>query len=251
VSTTAQNLANLANALKSTGPKSPEGKQRTRLNAVKHGFTSQVLVLPENEHKALLEFRELHLEVLSPVDAAQRILADEIVDLRYRVRRMGGFESTIISVETQRIVNGLLETRDGILNETIDTAIAVDRKLPSLDKMRRYENSHNRHLKKLEIEYKELQAARELQVKIDMPQAIRAYKFCERKGLTFDPKKFGFVLTTEEVEAKIELDQLWKDIKLDENPPETREQRKARREKEREKEKEDRIMRYVKSKNLP
>ena len=40
-------LANQANAARSTGPKTPEGKERSRANALKHGMTGAGTVLPE------------------------------------------------------------------------------------------------------------------------------------------------------------------------------------------------------------
>jgi hypothetical protein len=41
--------ANQQNALKSTGPKTPEGKEHSRANAYKHGLTGSGTVLPERE----------------------------------------------------------------------------------------------------------------------------------------------------------------------------------------------------------
>jgi hypothetical protein len=39
-------LANQANAKLSTGPKSPEGKERSRANSLKHGLTGAGIVMP-------------------------------------------------------------------------------------------------------------------------------------------------------------------------------------------------------------
>src|SRR5579864_8266893 len=43
---------NRANAQKSTGPRSAAGKQRSSLNALRHGLTGHVIVLPSEDHTA-------------------------------------------------------------------------------------------------------------------------------------------------------------------------------------------------------
>jgi len=48
--------ANRRNAQRSTGPRSAEGKSRARLNALKHGATAQIHVLP-GEDPALFHAR--------------------------------------------------------------------------------------------------------------------------------------------------------------------------------------------------
>jgi len=47
--------SNRRNALKSTGPKTPEGKDAVRLNALKHGLLSQEILLPGEDEEALRE----------------------------------------------------------------------------------------------------------------------------------------------------------------------------------------------------
>ena len=44
-----QLAANRANAQKSTGPRTPEGKSKSRLNAFRHGITAQVIVMPPEQ----------------------------------------------------------------------------------------------------------------------------------------------------------------------------------------------------------
>jgi hypothetical protein len=50
--------ANRQNALKSTGPKTPEGKDAVRLNAMKHGLLCQEVLLPGEDEEALRELSE-------------------------------------------------------------------------------------------------------------------------------------------------------------------------------------------------
>lgn len=52
MATAAQTLANQANALHSTGPKTPEGKARASRNNTRHGLTVGVLVIEEHEREA-------------------------------------------------------------------------------------------------------------------------------------------------------------------------------------------------------
>jgi hypothetical protein len=44
--------ANRRNALKSTGPKTPEGKAAVRLNALRHGLLSKEPLLPGEDEEA-------------------------------------------------------------------------------------------------------------------------------------------------------------------------------------------------------
>ena len=53
-----QARANRQNALKSTGPKTPEGKDAVRLNALKHGLRSEEILLPGEDEEALMELGE-------------------------------------------------------------------------------------------------------------------------------------------------------------------------------------------------
>ena len=59
--------ANRQNALRSSGPKTPEGKAAVRLNAVKHGLLSEQVLLPGEDEAALKELSEhLRAELCNP-----------------------------------------------------------------------------------------------------------------------------------------------------------------------------------------
>ena len=71
--------ANRRNALKSTGPKTPEGKDAVRLNALKHGLLSRKTLLPGEDEEALREPDERLREELQPVGVLENLLVDRIV----------------------------------------------------------------------------------------------------------------------------------------------------------------------------
>ena len=49
MATQAQIDANRANAQKSTGPKTPEGKAKSRRNGLKHGLTAEACMLADED----------------------------------------------------------------------------------------------------------------------------------------------------------------------------------------------------------
>ena len=71
--------ANRRNCLKSTGPRTSAGKDRSRLNAVKHGARAETLVLPGEDPQALEERREAWRACLLPGDDVEARLVDDAV----------------------------------------------------------------------------------------------------------------------------------------------------------------------------
>src|SRR5215212_2652496 len=65
--------ANRQNALKSTGPKTPDGKAAVRLNALRHGLLSQEILLPGEDEEALRELTEGLRAELQPVGELWRV----------------------------------------------------------------------------------------------------------------------------------------------------------------------------------
>ena len=71
----AQIEANRANAQSSTGPRTPEGKQRSCLNATRHGLTSQNPLLPTEDPEAYQKFCDEYVADLKPKGAIEQQLA--------------------------------------------------------------------------------------------------------------------------------------------------------------------------------
>jgi len=93
----AQVLANRANALKSTGPKTPEGKARSRANGLKHGLTGDGIVIP-TEDAAELDLRFAALEAeMKPAGTMARQLVGRVALMTIRLDRAAEHEAKAIS----------------------------------------------------------------------------------------------------------------------------------------------------------
>jgi hypothetical protein len=89
MTSTRKSEANRRNALKSTGPKTPEGKAAVRLNAIKHGLLSREVLLPGEDEDALRVLAESLRAELQPVGELEYLLVDRITSLLWRLRRLG------------------------------------------------------------------------------------------------------------------------------------------------------------------
>src|SRR5215207_989284 len=90
---------NRRNALKSSGPRTPEGKATARLNATTHGLLSQEILLPGEDEEALKELAERLRAELQPVGEMENLLVERIIDATWRLRRLSRVEAGIFTWE--------------------------------------------------------------------------------------------------------------------------------------------------------
>jgi hypothetical protein len=97
-----QIAANQANARKSTGPKTPEGRAISKMNALKNGiFSKEALVRGMNLKENRRELAALHerfRQEYHPVGPVEEMLVDQIVAAQWRLRRVLRAESAEIAL---------------------------------------------------------------------------------------------------------------------------------------------------------
>jgi hypothetical protein len=72
--------ANRRNALKSTGPRTQEGKERSKMNAVTHGCRAETLIVHDEDPQELEARRQAWIASLAPrSDAEQRAVEDAVI----------------------------------------------------------------------------------------------------------------------------------------------------------------------------
>lgn len=94
-------LINQRNALKSTGPKTPDGKVIASQNAIKHGLLSQELILKDESYQEFDDFRQDLYQALSPIGALEEVLVEKIVSSGWRFRRLVRVEKSFFEEEDE------------------------------------------------------------------------------------------------------------------------------------------------------
>ena len=117
MATEAQIQANRANAQKSRGPTTDEGKARARLNALKHGMRAEVseLVAPHEDPAELTARIQAWLDDYQPTGTVERDLVERAARLSWDLDRAQRYESAILA---QRV-------RAAMLNHQAERAAEV------------------------------------------------------------------------------------------------------------------------------
>jgi hypothetical protein len=87
--------ANRRNALKSTGPTSPEGKERSRCNAVRHGLTAETVIAALEDAEDYEAFEAAVIADYDAESAVERELVLRLASVLWRLRRASGIETAI------------------------------------------------------------------------------------------------------------------------------------------------------------
>jgi hypothetical protein len=93
--------ANRRNALKSTGPATAEGKQRSRCNAVRHGLTAETVIAVLENSEDYEAFEAAVISDYNAETAAERELVLRLASVLWRLRRATGMETAIFDSVTE------------------------------------------------------------------------------------------------------------------------------------------------------
>ncbi len=96
MATDKQLVANRQNALKSSGPRSLDGKRRSSQNALRHGLTATQTVIPGEDQAEFAEFRLSLFNSENPQGVLENQLVERIANLLWRLRRVQAFEVALM-----------------------------------------------------------------------------------------------------------------------------------------------------------
>jgi hypothetical protein len=146
--------ANRANAQKSSGPKTPEGKAAVSGHALQHGLCAANFVILTEDVNDFNGYRQSYMGRLGPRDGVEIDLIDRMVHAGWTERRTWSMENDTIDLQLKRMAPSLAgEIFDPTPGERAARAIEELAKQPTLPLLHRYaarlSNEFQRALKTL------------------------------------------------------------------------------------------------------
>jgi len=96
-----ESIAARRNALASTGPKTENGKQQSRRNALKHGLTAETVIEPLENPEKYRTFEEAIVSEYLPQTPVERELVHRLASLFWRLRRATSIETGVLRMQSE------------------------------------------------------------------------------------------------------------------------------------------------------
>jgi hypothetical protein len=197
-----QLAANRRNALRSTGPRTDEGKKVAALNARRHNLTGQVTAMTDADRIMHDAFSAAIVESLAPQGAMETQLAQRIATDSWRLNRISAVEDNLFALGHSAKSDETV-TEDPEIHAALTAAKVFKAESRQLQLLTLYEQRINRNIQKNLATLQALQAARLAKREAEMKEAKRLLQLSEMKGLPYDPAKDGFVFSNAEIQAAI------------------------------------------------
>src|SRR5436309_5249279 len=93
--------ANRRNSLKSTGPRSEDGKRASRQNALRHGFTAETIIEPLEHPDEYRTFEAAIVAEYLPQTPVEQELVHRLASLFWRLRRATSIETELLRMQSE------------------------------------------------------------------------------------------------------------------------------------------------------
>jgi hypothetical protein len=195
---------NRANAQHSTGPKTRAGKNKSSLNALRHGLTGQIVVMPSEDLRAYQLHLESFIAEYHPEGATEANLVQALADASWRLNRVAALETNLLTLGLAGELDRFTQSPQQIQN-ALSTAAALESQSKALANLSMHSQRLSRQFERTVAQLRELQKTRHAQQKKDLENLISIMEMCESKGEPYHPSEDGFVFTPQQIEAAIRI----------------------------------------------
>jgi hypothetical protein len=173
---------------RSTGPRTEAGKNRSKLNAWRHGLTGQVAVMPWEDQAAFESFCQNIVNSLYPVTPIESQLAQNIAEDHWRLNRSRAIENNILALghEAERHEAEGPETDNPEINTAFAMAQTFMANPKTFDLVTLYASRINRDIRNNMAQLKQLQTDREARRATELEEASQLREAHKAQGLPYD-----------------------------------------------------------------
>src|SRR5580658_6269191 len=166
---------------KPTGPTSPAGRVRSKMNALRHGLTARVVVLPTEDMDAYNAFSKEIVDSLDAQTPVERQFAQTVADNQWRINRIRSIEDGMLGMGHFEPA-GEFDCPTSEIHSAMTAARAFRDDSKSFVNLSIYEQRLHRSMKESLRQLRELQTERREREKTEMDDAIRLLKTQKMKG---------------------------------------------------------------------
>jgi hypothetical protein len=194
---------NRANSQHSTGPRTTAGKERSSRNALRHGLTGHVVVLPAEDRTAYQRHVQRFVAEFQPKGALEEQLVQSLADTTWRLNRVPAVETNFLTLGIEDHLD-TIRTNHPEAADALAMARALHTQSRTLANLSIYEQRIARFFDRTLKQIREIQAERRQKERTEMVDAAKLLNLHELHDIPFDPKRDGFVFSTAEIEAFID-----------------------------------------------
>jgi hypothetical protein len=206
---------NKKNAQHSTGPKTAEGKQRSALNALRHGLTGQIVVMPTED----LQAYQLHLESFTdeyqPEGATESHLVQALADTSWRLNRVAALETNLLTLGVASQLSPFTDSPQQV-QDAMSIVASLESQSKALSNLSLHSQRLSRQFERTVAQLQKLQETRRAHQEHELDNLLDITEMYEDKGETYEPSEDGFVFSEPQINEAIlrrnrerEADKAW------------------------------------------
>jgi hypothetical protein len=209
--------ANRRNVQQSTGPRTEIGKKTSSLNALRHGLTARVVVLPTEDLTAYMRFSDDFLVSLAPETFAERQCAQTIIDTQWHLNRVRSLEDGMLALGHYG-PEGEIDPGHAEIHTAPTQAGAWREHSQAFVNLSMHEQRLYRVLREAFSALEEMKAKRIVARQAALDSARELHNLNKMQGLPSAPVETpsanGFVFAGEEIEAECRRDRRLPEAKI-------------------------------------
>ncbi len=192
---------NRANSQHSTGPTTEAGKKKSSLNALRHGLTGQIVVMPTEDLEAYQAHLKSFTDEYNPKGATEANLAQALADTSWRLNRVAALETNLLTLGVTH--PSPLPDAPEQLQDALSIVSALESQAKTLSILSMHSQRLSRQFERTVTQLRDLQQTRQAKEKQDLEDLVDVIEMHESTGETYDPSADGFLFSPTQInEAK-------------------------------------------------